>query len=374
MLKAGVALVAAGAITIGAGPILDGRHDGAADRSQGSSAEQTIGVPLAAKTARKGTRAGAARPGDKRSGAGAPGRAHQQAGDRAGSGSPHSPGRRGHDDARGALTQGANGSTTASQPSSGSGASVSYGHGNVFYTASDGQTNKVLVTQTTGSSGAEIAFDETGAAEIQDGDGPGGCVASGKRASCPAGSRLIVQLGDMDDQIDAKAITGAAAVIEGGAGNDGIMGTRQSDLIVGQLGGDTIVGLDGSDDLRGGGYTIALPGDGDDTMIGGSGNDRMYGGDGNDRIADEFMNGGSGDDRLEGGAGNDELSGGSGHDEIYGSDGQDTLYARDQVPGGYAFFSDTVDCGSNPAGTPDRAQFNTQDYADVVTDCELTLP
>ena len=56
------------------------------------------------------------------------------------------------------------------------------------------------------------------------------------------------------------------------------------------------------------------------TINGGNGNDLLVGGTGNDTI-----NGGNGDDNLDGGTGNDTLIGGSGNDLLTGGKGADTF-------------------------------------------------
>jgi len=75
--------------------------------------------------------------------------------------------------------------------------------------------------------------------------------------------------------------------LDGGAGNDRISGSQQSDLIIG--------------------------GEGNDRLFGNGGADRIEGGLGNDRIS-----GGDGPDVILGGLGNDVIHGGAGNDEIYG--------------------------------------------------------
>ncbi|CAK7053264.1 MAG: hypothetical protein DELT_01099 [Desulfovibrio sp.] len=85
-----------------------------------------------------------------------------------------------------------------------------------------------------------------------------------------------------------------------------------------------IVNLTGDENFDGGtyGYTNLTinGGDGDNDIIGSSGADTIYGGDGVDTI-----NGGAGNDVIYGGAGNDTLNGGLGNDMIYGGAGNDIL-------------------------------------------------
>lgn len=84
-----------------------------------------------------------------------------------------------------------------------------------------------------------------------------------------------------------------------------INGTGANDTLNGGGGNDIILGMDGNDTLNGNG--------GDDVLIGGRGND--------------VLNGGAGSDRLMGGVGNDILNGGTGNDTyVFGlADGNDTI-------------------------------------------------
>jgi hypothetical protein len=70
-------------------------------------------------------------------------------------------------------------------------------------------------------------------------------------------------------------------------------------------------------------------GDGDDTIVGSALGDRVYGGAGNDLIdggaGNDMIYGGDGNDTLLGGDGSDYLSGGAGDDDLWGEDGADFL-------------------------------------------------
>ncbi|TQV78586.1 calcium-binding protein [Denitrobaculum tricleocarpae] len=88
-----------------------------------------------------------------------------------------------------------------------------------------------------------------------------------------------------------------------GVGTEGeiIIASIAGTAVDGGLGDDILIGADANATLRGG--------DGADTLIGGEGNDTLEGGAG-----DDILIGGAGDDTLFGGAGNDTLFGGSGSD------------------------------------------------------------
>ncbi|MGI9457954.1 MAG: hypothetical protein ACR2NU_15425, partial [Aeoliella sp.] len=118
---------------------------------------------------------------------------------------------------------------------------------------------------------------------------------------------------DVDGGAGDDVIIGSplADVLIGGSGNDRIISGGGSDYLIGEAGNDTLVGGDGESHLYGG--------DGDDSLYGGSGNDELFGEEGNDRLF-----GGEGDDTLSGGTGNDRLDGGAGVvDALAGDDGDD---------------------------------------------------
>lgn len=108
-----------------------------------------------------------------------------------------------------------------------------------------------------------------------------------------------------------------AATIDGGDGNDVLIGGSQADLIDGGDGDDCLHGESGDDTIHGG--------DGKDYIDGGWGNDIMYAGAGNDWVRGGFDN-----DILLGQAGNDRLYGGWGRDIIIAGDGADRLYGQGQ--------------------------------------------
>ncbi len=84
---------------------------------------------------------------------------------------------------------------------------------------------------------------------------------------------------------------------------------------------EKVVGTHFNDKFTLTGGTIHLDGGlGNNTLIGAGFDDSLYGGDGNDTI-----NGGAGKDSIFGGDGNDNLSGGAGNDTIYGGAGDDTI-------------------------------------------------
>jgi Ca2+-binding RTX toxin-like protein len=140
--------------------------------------------------------------------------------------------------------------------------------------------------------GGDIVFTDAGP-EITDGDGPGGCTASGHSATCPGALSYRFDLGDGDDSATVGAVANGGSLSTGGGGDDHLAGGPLGDQLDGGAGADVIDGGDGADVLGGGG--------------------------GNDRL-----NGGAGNDALDGGPGaagglddNDVLSGGPGEDTAY---------------------------------------------------------
>lgn len=130
-----------------------------------------------------------------------------------------------------------------------------------------------------------------------------------------------------------------SASIDGGNGNDTLMGTIGDDTILGGYDSDLVAGF-GGDDLIEMGF-------GDDFWVNGNlGNDSIYGGFGND----SGMHGGRGDDHLYGEKGNDTLYGDFGNDVLNGGEHDDILHGgegADDLIGGagadiFAFDNGTV--------------------------------
>lgn len=123
-------------------------------------------------------------------------------------------------------------------------------------------------------------------------------------------SSIVIFGGSGDDTIDVsklRCIGSTSVSLNGGAGNDTIIGSKKGDSIDGGDGNDTITGGNGNDTIN--------AGLGDDVASGGNGKDTLNGGDGNDTL-----NGQNGKDSLFGDAGDDILSGGEGNDKLDGGE------------------------------------------------------
>src|SRR5262249_26277647 len=98
--------------------------------------------------------------------------------------------------------------------------------------------------------------------------------------------------------------------IVGTPANDSLHGTELADVLVGRAGNDTLRAVDS-------GYV-------GDTLDGGPGNDRLLGG-----FQSDTLLGGPGNDTLSGGGSADWLDGGPGRDHLNGEGGRDVIDARD---------------------------------------------
>ena len=145
--------------------------------------------------------------------------------------------------------------------------------------------------------------------------------------------------GASDNVIDLSGFTASyPPTLDGGAGNDQLIGSSFMDLLRGQDGNDTLNGGGGNDFLQGGaGDDQIVGGDGNDGLSGGSGNDTLFGGLGNDIIfggtGDDSIRGEAGADTIFGGEDSDDVDGGADTDQIAGGSGDGAADAGDVVTG-----------------------------------------
>ncbi|SDZ77423.1 calcium-binding protein [Rubrimonas cliftonensis] len=169
--------------------------------------------------------------------------------------------------------------------------------------------------------------------------------------------RLVTERGDRfavggggADVIDGRvgsefgeARAGFPVVLDGGDGDDRIIGSAFREWLIGGDGDDVLRSGDDDDRIScGAGDDVALAGDGDDTVFGqsgadtvkaGLGDDLIDGGDGDDVLfawrGDDSIDGGAGDDFIRGGIGDDLIEGGAGNDRIVAGPGRDVLVFRE---------------------------------------------
>ena len=159
-----------------------------------------------------------------------------------------------------------------------------------------------------------------------------------------------------DDWLEGGA---EGETMDGGAGNDTILGYGGADALVGGIDNDYLWGGDGLDTYSGGDGVDVLDGNDTDnlgeTMNGGAGNDQILGYGGDDTMNgdgdSDFLWGGAGADTYNGGAGDDVLTAdGQGADILNGDGGADFLSAATgtaQLNGG----ADAIDiCVVNGTG------------------------
>ena len=161
-------------------------------------------------------------------------------------------------------------------------------------------------------------------------------------------TRVSINGGGGNDFIDCLPLavneqTTHPVILEGGAGDDYLIGSKNDDAMYGGVGDDVLIAGPGADRVFGDdGADKLLGDDGDDylsgaaqkdTLEGGLGNDRLNGNGGNDRL---FGNAGidrlygyDGADWLDGGSSNDRLEGGGGLDTMLGQKGNDHFFAKD---------------------------------------------
>ena len=154
----------------------------------------------------------------------------------------------------------------------------------------------------------------------------------------------------LDGLSESDLVVRIPSRIDGGLGNDLIVGTDSRDFITGgfgqdyvnaRAGDDWVDGGWGRDDLNGGdGNDILSGGYGDDAVYGQAGNDSLRGGPGSDYVGSPGFastDGAAptqepGDDLLLGGSGEDWVLGGAGADRVFGNAGRDHFSPLDAEP------------------------------------------
>jgi hypothetical protein len=217
-----------------------------------------------------------------------------------------------------------------------------------------GEVNAFTLTGTV----SEVVVSDAGA-PLQ--VGPGCERIDAHTARC-AVDRTAVDAGDGNDEVRNRIAVRAqtqAITVDGGPGDDHLIGAAGEDYLSGGAGDDVLEGGDGGDVLEGDARGSPA---GDDSLTGGPGTDRVLydtrqdirvdlaasgadgraserdelrelesvtAGDGNDLLRGDgggnALDGGPGDDVVSGRGGDDDLRGGRGVDRVRGGDGDDTL-------------------------------------------------
>ncbi|MDB5351277.1 MAG: cya 2 [Planctomycetota bacterium] len=162
-------------------------------------------------------------------------------------------------------------------------------------------------------------------------------------------TQVIIIGGRGDDRLAATDDVALPLRIEGGEGNDQLVGANGADTILGGPGNDLVSGGAGDDSLDGGtDNDTVMAGSGNDTLVGGTGNDLLDAATGAGATDRDSLVGGDGDDTLSGSPGNDSLDGGYGRDNLQGNDGADLLTGGpdDVGVGNVASESDQLDGGA----------------------------
>jgi Ca2+-binding RTX toxin-like protein len=158
--------------------------------------------------------------------------------------------------------------------------------------------------------------------------------------------------------------------IDGGNGNDRLVGGAGDETVLGGNGNDTLVGGAGAGTLDGG--------NGDDTLAGGAGAEKLDGGNGNDSI-----DGNRGNDVAFLGNGDDTFiwDPGDGSDTVEGQNGKDTMVFNGAAVAEHVdltangnrlkFFRDVASITMDTHGV-ERVDFNALGGADVVTVNDLS--
>lgn len=187
-------------------------------------------------------------------------------------------------------------------------------------------------------------------------------------------ARIVINAGNGGDAVRIDEINGVFSdsiptTIDGGNGND---------RLVGGAGAGAVLGGNGNDSLIGGGAGTVSGGNGDDTLAGGSGAETLLSGNGDDSI-----DGNRGNDVAFMGNGDDTFiwDPGDGSDTVEGQNGNDTMVFNgaavaeqvDLTANGnrLRFFRDVANITMDTHGV-ERIDFNALDGADVVTVNDLT--
>lgn len=173
--------------------------------------------------------------------------------------------------------------------------------GAIDYTAAPGEVNRVLIYDN--DDGATMTlYDSSGKSAGSTPDGCTGFASFGSwQVSCPY-APVRLSLGDGNDRGAVASTTPQVTVpvsIDGGTGDDELVGNAAAQVLDGGPGNDKIDGEEGDDTLSGG--------DGNDTVEGGAGSDHVDGGAGDDLVSGDGSEG-QWPDVIDGGPGTDRIA------------------------------------------------------------------
>jgi Ca2+-binding RTX toxin-like protein len=156
-------------------------------------------------------------------------------------------------------------------------------------TTGDGAIDSVSVDATAGNDTVNITGDATSVAVT-------GLATTTLVRNGEDGDKLIVNGGGGNDALDASTLNGMSLTLDGGAGNDILLGGRRADILLGGDGNDFVDGNQGNDTAFLGAGDDSFqwdPGDGSDTVEGQDGFDTMiFNGSGAAENIDLSANGG----------------------------------------------------------------------------------
>ena len=167
--------------------------------------------------------------------------------------------------------------------------------------------------------------------------------------------RDVLKGGADDDDLYTMAGKDGADVFDGGSGDDRVSYYYRSANVKVSLDSKANDGAKNEGDSVSGNIEEIQGGAGNDTLVGNDAPNSLYGEDGNDTLkglgGDDYLDEGAGNDKVYGGPGDEYLSNRAGEDKYYGGEGNDDIAAsntgadgRDVFSGGPGF--DSVDYGS----------------------------
>jgi Ca2+-binding RTX toxin-like protein len=279
----------------------------------------------------------------------------------------------------------------AALPAASQAATVQVSNGTLLYQAAAGERNQLSIDIKNGffhvTDGVAPLFTGTGCTTV-----------NFREVNCNGVSRIDLQLGDNNDSTDLIPENGSRitvpVTIDGGAGDDFLVGSVGNDRISASSGNDVLHGVDGNDTLAAStGNDALFGGPGSDMLSGGTGKDEVHGGTEVDTITYKgrttavnvtlgdglFNDGGSGEqdftdgdienvlgteasdvivgdslaNRITGFGGNDTITGGLGVDIIDAGEGNDRVKMKDNTADGL------INCG-NGTDTLERDTFDSQ--------------